>query len=290
MKTDAQFNKIFSGYPQDCSLLFGLPDLGPCRFTSINLKEISRTVDGCMEPLDEAKPLRLLEFQMQSLKHITRRLGIERACVEIAWDPRPVEAYVIFATKSLDPEVEPWKNVVTSLYLDEAMEKLAKRDPAHFLVALFRPLLEPSDEVVEKMAALDYSLLADVVPPAASGTALPAIFLDWLAQRFSQHTSTQISKMIAQLTPIEQTALGRELIGIGMEKGLEKGLEKGVVRGVEEGMERLLLKQLSKRFGVLPEGIKNEVEALSADGLEAFSEDIFGMTSLADVQAWFRRR
>ncbi len=44
-------------------------------------------------------------------------------------------------------------------------------------------------------------------------------------QQFGAH---QIAQMIAQLTPIEQTATGRELINIGLTRGLEKGLEQGL--------------------------------------------------------------
>jgi len=41
-----------------------------------------------------------------------------------------------------------------------------------------------------------------------------------------------------QLTPLDQTVAGQELIQMGMERGLERGLERGIERGIEKGVEK----------------------------------------------------
>ncbi len=278
MRTDAHLNVLFSNYPNEFFELFGLPSPGACLMKSVTVKEISRTLDGLMEPADAEQPMTLLEFQMQLDPHILRREAIELACLEIALHPRKIHAYAVFGTESLNPQTPPWDQVVTALYLDTAVEKLATQQPNHWLVALFRPILEQNDEVVEKMARTDYATLQQVAPSHSGTTKLPSIFLDWISQRFKFYTSTQISKMIAQLTPIEQTALGKELIG--------KGMEKGMAKGMEVGMERVVIKQVTKKFGPVSADVKAKIEALPMNHLEAFAEDLLGLNSIVEVEAW----
>jgi len=40
-----------------------------------------------------------------------------------------------------------------------------------------------------------------------------------------------------QLTPLEQTVAGQELIQIGIQTGIEKGFEKGIQTGIEKGIQ-----------------------------------------------------
>lgn len=51
-----------------------------------------------------------------------------------------------------------------------------------------------------------------------------------------------------QLTPLEKTVAGKELIQIGVERGLVKGMEKGLEQGLQKG----------KRMG-LQEGIEKGI-------------------------------
>ncbi len=278
MRTDSHFNKIVSAYPKEFFELFGLRDPGPCQVTSVAVKEISRTLDGLVEPLDNSEPLRILEFQMQSTPHILQRAGIECGCLEITHHPRPVEAYVIFGSASLDPGPSRWKKIVKVLYLDKAVKALEKRQPGHWLVALFRPLLERKNEIVEKFAQQDYAVLQKLGSSQPGTLPIAAIFLDWLVQRFKSLNSTQIAQMIAQLTPIEQTVLGMELIGKGRQEGREEGRE--------EGMERILLKLLTKRFGKLPPKCVEGLKGLSVAKLETLAEDQLAMKTLVELQSW----
>ncbi len=53
----------------------------------------------------------------------------------------------------------------------------------------------------------------------------------------------------------------------GMEKGLEKGMEKGLEKGREETLAEargVLLQDLERRFGPLPEGVRQRVEAIAS--------------------------
>jgi hypothetical protein len=51
------------------------------------------------------------------------------------------------------------------------------------------------------------------------------------------------------------------------QKGFEEGLEKGRMEGLETGLETaraVLLQGLDKRFGPLPEGVRQKVEAIAS--------------------------
>jgi len=40
------------------------------------------------------------------------------------------------------------------------------------------------------------------------------------------------------LTPLEKTVAGQELIQIGIEKGIAEGIEKGIAEGMDRGIEK----------------------------------------------------
>ena len=60
-----------------------------------------------------------------------------------------------------------------------------------------------------------------------------------ILQRFPQLTLKEVQKMI-QLTPLDKTVAGQELILFGVKKGKEEGLKKGELIGEIRTMQRIL--------------------------------------------------
>ena len=52
--------------------------------------------------------------------------------------------------------------------------------------------------------------------------------------------------MIAELTPIKETRVGKELLEEGLEQGREEGREEGRAKGLEEGLSSLVRKLSEK--------------------------------------------
>ena len=152
MQTDAHLYQIFRRFPELVFLLAGLPSPGPCAMKSVAIKAIARTMDGLIEPLDAGAPLQIVEFQMQLDKFIYQRIVIELCALQMEQHPREVRALIVFGTASMDPNPTCWRATVDVVYLDDAMKTLSALDPDHFLISLFRPLLEPEESVVEKLA------------------------------------------------------------------------------------------------------------------------------------------
>jgi hypothetical protein len=66
----------------------------------------------------------------------------------------------------------------------------------------------------------------------------------------------------------------------GLEEGLEKGLEEGLQKGLQEGEARLLIRQLQKRFGALPESVHVRVSQAPPERLELWGERLLDVASL----------
>ncbi|MCG5526051.1 DUF4351 domain-containing protein, partial [Ectothiorhodospira haloalkaliphila] len=64
------------------------------------------------------------------------------------------------------------------------------------------------------------------------------------------------------------------------EKALEQGMEQGFGQGRQLEARRILQRQLSKRFGDLPDWVSEHLEAADVDQLEAWSEEVLFAESL----------
>lgn len=59
--------------------------------------------------------------------------------------------------------------------------------------------------------------------------------------------------------------------------------------GREEGEQReksLILRQLTRRVGELPQNVRQQVDTLSLEQLENLGEALLDFTSMSDLQAW----
>jgi len=69
----------------------------------------------------------------------------------------------------------------------------------------------------------------------------------------------------------------------GLEKGLETGLEQGMKKGIRQGEAQVLLRQMTLRFGVLPQSAHEHVESADADTLLRWSERVLTASTLDEV-------
>jgi hypothetical protein len=70
----------------------------------------------------------------------------------------------------------------------------------------------------------------------------------------------------------------------GRREGMQEGVEKGRRAGVEEGTRQVLLQQLGKRFGPLPEAVRRRIEAIdSLDLLTRLAERLLSAHSLEEM-------
>lgn len=74
----------------------------------------------------------------------------------------------------------------------------------------------------------------------------------------------------------------------------EEGIKEGEQRGREQGREAeafsLILRQITRRVGELPQDIRQQVEILTLEELENLGEALLDFNSMADLQAWFNQQ
>ncbi len=139
MKTDKQFYQIIRACPELIYELAGLPPPGPCRTMSETFKELSRSADAVIEPLDESLPVCVVEVQHQMDASIYNRLAMEMALAQQQRNYRSVQGVILFPRRELDPGTQPWRQIIQPLYLDELVDDLRETKPDHLLLDLLAP-------------------------------------------------------------------------------------------------------------------------------------------------------
>ena len=62
--------------------------------------------------------------------------------------------------------------------------------------------------------------------------------------------------------------------------------QRAEAQGVEQGKRSLILRQLTRRVGELPESVRSQIDHLSLPQLEALGEALLDFSNLADLEAW----
>lgn len=60
--------------------------------------------------------------------------------------------------------------------------------------------------------------------------------------------------------------------------------------GIQQGQAKLVLRQLTCRFGPIAPAIKAHIQRLSSDQLDYLAESLLAFTQLTDLEAWLRDR
>jgi predicted transposase YdaD len=69
---------------------------------------------------------------------------------------------------------------------------------------------------------------------------------------------------------------------------LQEGRQEGIQVGLQQGERSLILRQLSRRFGVMSPDLKSQVEVLPLNRLEALGEALLDFKNTDDLMAWLR--
>lgn len=63
-------------------------------------------------------------------------------------------------------------------------------------------------------------------------------------------------------------------------------MEQGIEQGIEQGERSLVLRQLNRRVGELPQAVRAQIDILSLPQLEALGEALLDFANLSDLEAW----
>ncbi len=198
---------------------------------------------------------------------------------------RTVRGFVLFAEASLDPGTEPWHSLMERdpdaplrrAYLPDVLRRLAQAVPDHPLLGVFLPYLEDDLERLRGHAPAVYSQLKAAAVPAQARQYCLDVFQSWLMARFKTRSLEEILKMLGELTPLEETRAYKELVAKGEAIGRQEGRQRE---------ERLILRQLQRRIGPVPQAQQTRIAALPIEQLEALGEALLDFADPADLNRW----
>lgn len=256
---------------------------------SATFKEIERTADGLIYPNAEQQPITLFEVQFYDDPTIYNRCVTAMALAQQPHLPRPVQGLIFFATRSLDPLTTPWKQIIHSVYLDEALSQLAETQPLHPLVAVFAPVFIEGSKELEDTAKVYYHALDQAAVGQDLKDTLLRVFCDWLFERLKDKTHQEIT-MILDLPDVRDTVIGRQLINEGLEQGIERGLEQGIESGRREALVASVKRVGAKRFGTSTIDLERQIVGLPLDTLGELLDAMLDLASWEAVADWLNAK
>ncbi len=114
-----------------------------------------------------------------------------------------------------------------------------------------------------------------------------------VSEEFAKVESMEMRNRIMELTNpwIEAGRLQGIQTGIqqGIQTGIQQGLQTGIQQGIRKGEADLVLRQLGRRFGFLPDSEAESIRCLPREKIEELAEALLEFTSRDDLAAWLRR-
>jgi predicted transposase/invertase (TIGR01784 family) len=283
MKTDKLFYRIFLSQPSLISeLLPGVPDDCEFDYSAPVVKEVEVRLDGLLIPLsdDLSLPLVFLEAQMQSDSDFYSRFfaGIYLYLRQYKVD-RPWRGLLILKRRNQDLGLE----AAYQLHLNEQVQRLYLEDLLPLVnlspnLAMLRLLILPDLEVAA--AAQD---ILQGTPTAAEFQRRLDLVEAILVNKFPQLSTEEILKMLDLRTAdVTQTRFYQEVFQVGQQEGWQVGQQEGR----QEGKADLVLRQLTRRCGVLSLAQENQIRGLEIEQLESLGDALLDFTGMADLDVW----
>ncbi len=273
MRRDSIFYKLFQQSP---SLLFELLTNPPInadsyRFDSVAVKETKFEIDGVFLPPENegAGVVYFCEVQFQKDEMLYERVFAESSLYFYRNRVRfsDWQAVIIYPSRSIEQsDIHPHRNQLNGdqvhrIYLDE----LGNIRQLPVWVALM-VLTTVEDELAPQEAR--YLLDRSSSQPETASRAIIDLVTTIMVYKFEQLSQKEVESMLG--ITLKETRVYREI--------------------KEEGERSLVLRQLTRRVGELPQQVRERVETLELEQLENLGEALLDFTSMADLQAWLEAR
>ena len=288
MRRDSIFYYLFSQAPGLLSELVPNPpaDADAYRFDSVAVKEPRFEIDGVFLP-PEGKPgiVFFVEVQFQRDALLYERIFAEVALYFYRNRERFTnwQVIVIYPSQSTEQsDLLPYRSFLNGeqvhrIYLDE----LGDIDQLPLWVGLM--VLTTVNEAQAPAKAKELLKRAQVVPPAESRIIVDMV-VTIISYRFGQITRQEVEKML-DIT-FEETRVFQEVKEEAMREGRKEGLQEGRQEGRKEEAASLIVRQLEKRFGELPEDVRTSISELTITVLEELGEALLDFLDISEVQNW----
>ncbi|MBC5794765.1 DUF2887 domain-containing protein [Sphaerospermopsis sp. LEGE 00249] len=276
MRRDTIFYQLFKQFP---SLIFELVDEKPptaaeYQFDSIEVKETAFRIDGVFLPPDHANPkiAFFAEVQFQDDQDLYHRFFTELMIFLYRHQVRYDNWYgvIIFPSRSLEPSnyqihdvlVDSYK--VKRIYLDE----LGDLENQPLGIGLMLLTTTPEDKAIEAAQFLlrkTKNTEVDIFEQEA--------IIDLVTKIIAYKFKFSREEIEAMLIPTEEPRAVREW----------------KEQGLETGERNLVMRQLNRRFGTVPQELLLKIEGLTREQIETLAEDLLDFSVVEDLENWLQQ-
>ena len=284
MRRDTIFFQLFKQFP---GLLFELMEDPPqqgyrYQFESVEVKEATFRLDGVFLPPEDACPkvVCFAEVQFQRDEELYDRFIAEVALflrrTQIQYDDW--RGVLLFGSRTFEPSNRYLHRSildgpqVQSVYLDELADSTPQRSLG---IELIRLTIVTADEAVELARSL-LSQVPEQVSPDRSERAIIDVITTIMVYQLATRSREEIEAMLG-LNLEEPRALREER---------ERGEAQGRQEGRQEEARSLIIRQLTRRFGVVSPERTAQIDRLSLVQLEELGEALLDFAAVAELDAW----
>jgi len=274
MRRDSIFYKLFQQYPP---LLFQLLPSLPTnadgyRFDSVAVKEPKFEIDGVFLPSEPDGVVYFCEVQFQKDEQLYERVFAESFLYFYRNRDRfsDWQAVIIYPSSSTEQtKLRPYQDLLNServnrIYLNELGNI---RDLPIWVALMVLTTLEESQAPDEARY-----LLRRTSTESSLSRAIIELVTTIMVYKFENLSQKEVEVMLG--ITLQETRVYREIKAEWM------------VKGREQEAASLILRQLTKRFGVVSVAMRSRISGLPLVVLEDLSEAILDFGSLDDLQVW----
>jgi predicted transposase/invertase (TIGR01784 family) len=281
MRRDSIFYKLFSQFPD---LLFELmPEPPPhaigYQFESIEVKETAFRIDGVFLPPDNADPniVCFAEVQLQKDEDLYNRyfaeihLFLHRTtshyqdwCGVLVMASRRLEPSNAYLHRALleGPQVQ-------QIYLDE----LAASERTSLGIQLIQLTMATEATAIQQARHL-LAKVPQLTSPEQSESTIIDLITTIMVYRLNTLSRGEIEAMLG--------------LNLSESRVLREERQEGWQEGRQEGERSLVLRQLARRVGSLPEPLVAQIQTLPLVQLETLGEALLDFADLTDLETWLQ--
>jgi predicted transposase/invertase (TIGR01784 family) len=286
VKRDSIFFRLFQQSP---TLLFELLPIVPdnadqYRFDSVAVKEPKFEIDGVFLPPDDRPGIvYYAEVQFQKVPNLYERLFSESSFHfyrnrEKFTDWRAVVIYP--SRKTEQPDTFPYRALLNSdqfyrVYLNE----LGEIRELPLGLALMALTIEKPKKAPETARYLLARSQTEIVDPQMN-QAIIDMLTTIMVYRFNKLSRTEVEAMLG-LT-LQETRVYQE----AKAEGKAEGEALGEVRGQAIGQLSLILLLIERKFGPMPDTLRDQISALPQERLEFLAMALLDFETMTELETW----
>ncbi len=150
------------------------------------------------------------------------------------------------------------------------------RDPEVRAALVTLVVATTTDMEPENLDLIGAALVAD--------GAMERVILRYLAA-VQDLTRAEMERSLKRTQPERWEMLMGTMAEAWLEEGVTKGFNKGLTRGRVEGKAEMLLRQMERRFGKVPETVRTRVSDASTNELDAWGDALLEAATLDEIMA-----